>query len=58
MKKKPPSIFATFREMPQVYTASAVGFDAIRRVWLRPASFLLFYTPVILQKMTSDENNN
>lgn len=58
MKKKPPSIFATFREMPQVYTASAVDFDAIGHVWLRPASFLPFYTPVILQKMTSDENNN
>lgn len=45
MRKKPPSIFATFREMPQVYTASAVEFDAIGHVWRRYASLLPFYTP-------------
>ena len=42
MKKKRSSIFAMFTGMPQCYTASAVIFDAIGRVWLRYASALPF----------------
>ena len=42
MKKKRSSIFASFIGMPLWYTASAVVFDAIGRVWLRYASALPF----------------